>query len=100
MSFCLIVKSYSTIEENVIVNTSAIVDHDCLIQEFSHISPGAILAGNVTIGPNSWIGIGARIIRGVTLGKGVIVAAGSTVTKSYPGKVMLAGTPAKIKREL
>ena len=95
-----VINAYSRVEANVIVNTSSVIDHDCTIHEASHISPGAILAGNVTIGGGSWIGLGAKILEGITIGKEVIVGAGSVVTKSFPDKVVLTGVPAKVSKHI
>ena len=42
-----------------IINTAAVVEHDNLIGDYTHISVGARLAGTVTVGPDTWVGIGA-----------------------------------------
>lgn len=55
----------------------------------------------IRIGDNCWIGMNSVILPGVTLGPRVTVAAGSTVTKSFPeGHCIVGGTPAKILRDL
>ena len=54
----------------------------------------------ITIGKNCWIGAGSIILGGVTIGDGTTVAAGSVVTKSLPSRVVAAGTPARVIREL
>lgn len=46
------------------------------------------------------IGVGAIILPGVKIGKGSIVAAGAIVTKDVPKDVIVAGTPAKIIRDV
>ena len=46
------------------------------------------------------IGIGAVVLNGVTVGRGALVAAGSVVTKDVPAQTLVAGVPAKVKREL
>lgn len=56
---------------------------------------------DVVIGKKCWIGMNSVILPGVELGGNTIVAAGAVVTKSFPqGKVVLAGVPAKIIKEL
>lgn len=54
----------------------------------------------VVIGRNCWIGSSAFVLKGVTIGDNSIVAAGSVVTKSVPPNVLVAGSPAKVLREL
>lgn len=56
---------------------------------------------NVVIGEKCWIGMNSVILPGVELGENTIVAAGAVVTKSFPqGKVVLAGVPAKVIKEI
>ena len=52
---------------------------------------------DVHIGDGCWIGMNSIILPGVSLAKGVIVGAGSVVTKSFdsPG-VVIAGNPARV----
>lgn len=53
---------------------------------------------SVEIGYGVWVGLSAIIMPGVTLGDGVIVGAGSVVTKSFPKGSIIAGNPAKVIR--
>lgn len=54
-----------------------------------------------TIIENSvWIGVNSIILKGVTLGEGVVVGAGSVVTKDVPAWTIVAGNPARIIREI
>lgn len=53
----------------------------------------------VKIGDDCWIGQRAIILPGVTLGRGVIVAAGAVVTKSFPDYSIIGGVPAKILKK-
>ena len=50
------------IGKHCIINTNATIEHDSLIADFVHICPGVSLAGNVTIGEGSLVGIGAVVI--------------------------------------
>ncbi|MFY9913162.1 MAG: sugar O-acetyltransferase [Nocardioidaceae bacterium] len=54
----------------------------------------------ITIGRNVWIGGGAIICPGVTIGADTVVGAGSVVTKDLPARVVAAGNPARVVREL
>ena len=54
----------------------------------------------IIIGDNVWIGANAVILPGVKIGNGVVVAAGSVVNCDVPDNVMVAGVPARIKKQL
>lgn len=90
----------ATIGENVIINTSSSVDHDCQIQNGVHIGPGAHLGGGVIVGETSWVGIGAVIKDKVTIGKNAIIGAGAVVLKNIPDGVVAFGVPAKVQRPI
>ena len=68
----------SVADFGVIINTSAFVDHDCVLADGVHISPGVHLAGGVTIGERSWIGIGASVRQLVSVGADVEAAGRNT----------------------
>lgn len=50
----------------------------------------------ITIGNDVWLGANVIIVDGVKIGDGVIVAAGSVVTKDIPAYAIVGGVPAKI----
>ena len=54
------------------------------------------------IGDGSLIGIQAVLLNGVVVGRHCIVAAGALVTegKTFPDRVLIMGTPARVVREL
>lgn len=55
---------------------------------------------DIIIGDHCWIGMNSIILPGVTLGRGVTVAAGSIVTKSFhQNDIVIAGNPARIIKE-
>ena len=52
------------------------------------------------IGKGVWIMPNVTIIPGVTIGDEAVVATGSVVTKDVPPRVLVAGVPAKIVKDL
>ena len=52
----------------------------------------------ISIGRGTWIGAHSIITKGVTLGRGVCVAAGAAVGKSFPDGAIVGGVPAKLIR--
>ncbi len=77
-----------------ILNTGATVDHDCLLADAVHVSPGAHLAGSVTTGACCWIGIGAAVRQQIVIGDNAIVGAGATVVADVAASTTVVGTPA------
>ena len=88
----------ATIGRNVIINTGGIVEHDCLLEDYSQICPGATLGGNVRVGRGGWIGIGATVNQGVSIGDWAMIGAGACVVRDLEDEVIAYGVPAKVAR--
>ena len=86
--------------KNVIVNTCASIDHECILNDAVHISPGVCLAGCVQVGKAAWVGINATIAEGIKIGAGSIIGAGSVVLNDIPTGVLAYGIPATVVREI
>jgi UDP-N-acetylbacillosamine N-acetyltransferase len=91
-----VVAAGARVGRDVIVNTGATVDHECVVEDAVHLSPGVHVGGRVTIGEQSWIGIGAIIKDRVTVGRAAVVGAGSVVLRDIPDEVTAYGRPAKV----
>ena len=89
------INPFTKIEDDVIVNTSVTIDHECYVGYGSNISPGAVLSGNVKIGKKSFIGANSVIKEGVEIGDNVIIGAGSVVIKNVDNNKIVYGNPAK-----
>jgi len=89
-----VINAFARVGSGCIINTAAIVEHDCIIDNFTHICPNTALAGGVTVGSKSWIGIGSQVKQLVTIGDNCLVGAGSTVLKNIPDNVTAFGSPA------
>lgn len=77
----VVVQPGTNVGQNVILNTSSSIDHDCRIGDHCHIAPGAVLSGQVIVENEVHIGTGARVIQSCTIGTRSIIAAGTTVFK-------------------
>lgn len=91
----VVVNAGAYIKQGVILNTGCSIDHDCELANAVHISPGARLAGGVSVGDESWIGIGASVRQLINIGQRVIVGAGSVVVSDIPNDLTVAGVPAR-----
>lgn len=78
-----------------IINTGAILEHENVIGDFSHIAVGATLCGNVQVEKNCMIGANATVIQGIKVGEGSTIGAGSVVLKPVEAKTTVVGVPAR-----
>lgn len=91
-----VVNVAAKIGNHCIVNTASVIEHDCVLEDYVHISPNASLAGNVFVGEGSQVGIGATIIQGIKIGKWAVIGAGAVVIKDIPDYAVVVGNPAKV----
>lgn len=92
------------IGEDTMVDMNAVVGARGILGKRVHLGAGAVVAGVLEppskspceVGDDVLIGANAVILEGVKIGKGSVVAAGSVVTEDVPEGVVVAGTPAKI----
>nr|WP_239540873.1 2,3,4,5-tetrahydropyridine-2,6-dicarboxylate N-acetyltransferase [Pullulanibacillus pueri] len=90
------------IDMNVVLGGRATVGKNC------HIGAGTVLAGvieppsaqPVVIEDDVVIGANAVVLEGVTVGKGAVVAAGAVVIEDVKPNTVVAGTPARVIKEI
>ena len=111
---------------NIFTHGLVVINYNCTILDTSpvHIGENAFIAPGVciacaghsidpvqraegistskpiTIEKDVWIGANAVICGGVTIGEGSVIGAGSVVTKNIPPRVVAAGNPCKVIREV
>lgn len=91
----VVVNADAVIEDLAIVNTGACIDHDCYIGKAAHIAPQCGLAGNVSVGAGSFLGIGCKVIPDVRIGENVTLGAGAVVISNIASHSTAVGVPAK-----
>jgi len=93
-----VINAIAKIGNAVICNSSSVIEHECVIEDYAHIAPGAVLAGNVKVGKNSFVGANAVIKQGIIIGANVVIGAGSVITKNVDDGLTVYGNPAKLIR--
>ena len=61
---------------------------------------GEGVINNITVGRGTWIGTHVTIVNNISIGKGNVIAAGSVVISDTEDNVLVAGVPARVKRNL
>ena len=88
----------TSIQENAVlhieIGTNLEIGEDCVVGH------GAMIHGAGKVGNKCLIGIGSIVLQGTTMRDGSIVAGGAVVRGDVKGKVMVAGVPAEVKKEL
>ena len=121
-----VIRDQVEIGDGVVIMMGAMINIGAVIGEGTMIDMNAVLGGRATVGKNCHIGagtvlagvieppsakpviveddvvIGANVVvlEGVTVGKGAIVAAGAIVTKDVEPYTLVAGTPARVLKEI
>jgi len=104
------ISSHSFICEGVVIEDNVFVGHG--VTFINDLYPRATTADGQVQTANDWtciatrvgngaaIGSAATILAGITIGPGALVGAGSVVTHDVPANCIVAGNPARIRRQL
>ncbi|MED2039343.1 2,3,4,5-tetrahydropyridine-2,6-dicarboxylate N-acetyltransferase [Bacillus wiedmannii] len=121
-----IIRDNVEIGDNAVIMMNATINIGAVIGEGTMIDMNAVLGGRATVGKNCHVGAGAVlagvieppsakpviveddvviganvvVLEGVTVGKGAVVAAGAVVTEDVPPYTVVAGTPARVIKEI
>ncbi|MEM9492747.1 MAG: acetyltransferase, partial [Myxococcota bacterium] len=93
-----VINARARIGRNVIINTMASVDHDCVIGDHAQLTPGVILGGVTHIGESCYFGVRSCTIHCVTIGARSFAMAGAVIAKDVPEGVVVGGCPARVIR--
>ncbi len=86
------VGSAAVLHERCMVNSGAIVSHDCEIGRYAHLAPGCLLAGHVQVGERALVGMGVTTIIGLKIGEGARVGNGAVLLADVaPRQIVPAG---------
>lgn len=87
----------SKIGQHCVINSGAIIEHDCIIGSNVFVGPGSIIGGGTKIENNVFIGSGAIIRDGISISSNSVIGMGAVVTKDISISGTYIGNPAKIR---
>lgn len=91
----VVINNSSRIGKGCIINTTCSIDHDNIIDDYVHLSPGVKLAGTVYVGTGNWIGIGSVISNNVNICNNCVLGAGSVVVDDITVPGTYVGMPVR-----
>jgi sugar O-acyltransferase (sialic acid O-acetyltransferase NeuD family) len=95
------INTCSKIGEHCIINTGSIVEHDCVLENYTHVSPNAALGGTVHVGSLTHVGIGATVKNNIEIYSECTIGAGAVVIRNINVSGTYVGVPANnIKRNV
>jgi sugar O-acyltransferase (sialic acid O-acetyltransferase NeuD family) len=83
------------LSDNILLQPTASIGHDCSVGSHSVISTFVSLAGNCTIGARTYIGMCVPVKENTTVGDDVIIGMGSVVLRSVDSGMVALGNPAR-----
>lgn len=88
----------ASLGRHVVVNSGAIIEHDCIVGDNTFIGPGAVIGGFTKLGHNCFIGLGARIGNGLTIGDNISIAMGAVVNRNLTEPGIYHGSPLRLHK--
>lgn len=85
-----------TIGDFGFIDQQALLGHDVITEDYVHIGPRCVIAGNVRIGKGAVVNSGAMIARGLSVGEGATVGMGAVVFQNVPAGATVVGNPARV----
>lgn len=85
----------SVVGKHAVLNTSAVIEHDCRMGDNVFVGPGAVLCGGVTVGNNVFIGANATLKPCINICDDVVIGLGAAVLDDITEPGTYVGIPAK-----
>ena len=90
-----VINMHAHIKKHSIINTGAIVEHDCCIEDYVHVSPNAVICGGVKVGTLTHIGASATIRNYKSITSNCTIGMGCVVTDDINEEGVYVGIPAR-----
>ena len=81
--------------EGCIINTAAVVEHECTVGDYAHVSVNATIAGRSRVGDRVFVGAAACVIDGIAICDDVVLAASAVACRSIDLPGVYVGVPAR-----
>lgn len=83
------------LRNHIMLNLAGTVGHDTMINDYTVVSPGVNISGNVNIDEGAYLGTGCKILEKVNIGKWTTIGGAALVNKNVEDNETVVGVPAK-----
>ncbi|HPT87176.1 MAG TPA: NeuD/PglB/VioB family sugar acetyltransferase [Bacillota bacterium] len=90
-----VVNARTRLGEGVIINTGAVVEHDCVVGDFTHLAPASVLGGGVRLDADVHVGLNATVIENRVISSRILIGAGAVVCEDCLQPGVYVGVPAR-----
>lgn len=90
-----IVNPFAKVACGAIINTGAIIEHECKVGAYSHASPSSVMLGNSALERCAWLGAKAVLFPGKTVKEYTTIGANSLVNRDTKSNTVYIGSPAR-----
>jgi sugar O-acyltransferase (sialic acid O-acetyltransferase NeuD family) len=90
-----VITAATVVGDHTIIHYNVAISHDCVIEDFVTIAPGAIVTGSVRVCESAYLGAGSRIMNGLTINRGALVGIGAVVVTEVASGTTVFGNPAR-----
>lgn len=87
------IQPFVTLGNNVTLWSSNHIGHHSVIEDDCFLASQVVIAGYVTVGKGTFIGINATLRDHIRIGEHCVIGAGATVLKDVPDYTVIAGHP-------
>lgn len=91
----VVVNVCAHVGEFCVLNTGAVIEHDCVVGDFTLIAPNATLCGGVKVGKMVWMGACSAVNPVVKICDNVTVGSGGVITKDITEEGTYVGVPGR-----
>lgn len=95
-----VIASNVTVGSHVIVLPNSIISHDACVGDYVCIAGGVCVSGGVEIDDSCYLGTNSSVIGNISIGKNSLIGMGAAVLKDVPENSVVVGNPARFLRKI
>ena len=91
-----VIKTKAAVDKFCVINALVVVSHGCSVGDYSHLSLGLKIEGNVKIGSNVFLGINSSVNQKIKIESKSVIGSGSLIINNVINNSLEVGNPRNI----